>query len=112
MLQKIFLIKLKTLHTANLQHEQRDFLLYQVLDFNKRRTIRSQLNKMDLKRVDCLFSQRFFVCVKSAVTRDFYDKDNVKNVISSGKFEKLKAMLEEIIAENTAFFYSANLLIC
>ena len=29
----------------------------------------------------------------------FYDKNNVKNVISSGKFEKLKVMLEEIISE-------------
>ena len=28
-----------------------------------------------------------------------YDKNNVKNVISSGKFEKLKVMLEEIISE-------------
>ena len=28
-----------------------------------------------------------------------YDKNNVKNVISSGKFEKLKVMLEEIVSE-------------
>ncbi len=89
--------KVENIAYCELTDEQRDFYL-QVLDSTKEELFKSieqnGLEKSRLSIFSALLRMRQICCHPR-----LYDKDNVKNVISSGKFEKLKAMLEEIIAE-------------
>ena len=89
--------KVENIAYCELTDEQRDFYL-QVLDSTKEELFKSieqnGLEKSRLSIFAALLRMRQICCHPR-----LYDKNNVKNVISSGKFEKLKAMLEEIIAE-------------
>ena len=89
--------KVENIAYCELTDEQRDFYL-QVLDSTKEELFKSieqnGLEKSRLSIFSALLRMRQICCHPI-----LYDKNNVKNVISSGKFEKLKAMLEEIIAE-------------
>ena len=89
--------KVENIAYCELTDEQRDFYL-QVLDSTKEELFKSieqnGLEKSRLSIFSALLRMRQICCHPR-----LYDKNNVKNVISSGKFEKLKAMLEEIIAE-------------
>ena len=89
--------KVENIAYCELTDEQRDFYL-QVLDSTKEELFKSieqnGLEKSRLSIFSALLRMRQICCHPK-----LYDKNNVKNIISSGKFEKLKAMLEEIIAE-------------
>ena len=88
-------IKLKGLQDRRkkLTDEQRDFYL-QVLDSTKEELFKSieqnGLEKSRLSIFSALLRLRQICCHPR-----LYDKDNVKNILSSGKFEKLKYMLED-----------------
>ena len=89
--------KVENIAYCELTDEQRDVDL-QVLDATNEELFKSieqnGLEKSRLSIFSALLRMRQICCHPR-----LYDKNNVKNVISSGKFEKLKAMLEEIIAE-------------
>ncbi len=89
--------KVENIAYCELTDDQRDFYL-QVLDSTKEELFKSieqnGLEKSRLSIFSALLRMRQICCHPR-----LYDKNNVKNVISSGKFEKLKAMLEEIISE-------------
>lgn len=89
--------KVENIAYCELTDEQRDFYL-QVLDSTKEELFKSieqnGLEKSRLSIFSALLRLRQICCHPR-----LYDKDNVKNIIKSGKFEKLKAMLEEIIDE-------------
>lgn len=89
--------KVENIAYCELTDEQRDFYL-QVLDSTKEELFKSieqnGLEKSRLSIFSALLRMRQICCHPR-----LYDKNNVKNVISSGKFEKLKVMLEEIISE-------------
>lgn len=89
--------KVENIAYCELTDEQRDFYL-QVLDSTKEELFKSieqnGLEKSRLSIFSALLRMRQICCHPK-----LYDKDNVKNIISSGKFEKLKSMLEEIISE-------------
>ena len=89
--------KVENIAYCELTDEQRDFYL-QVLDSTKEELFKSieqnGLEKSRLSIFSALLRMRQICCHPK-----LYDKDNVKNIISSGKFEKLKVMLEEIISE-------------
>ena len=89
--------KVENIAYCELTDDQRDFYL-QVLDSTKEELFKSieqnGLEKSRLSIFSALLRMRQICCHPS-----LYDKNNVKNVISSGKFEKLKVMLEEIISE-------------
>lgn len=89
--------KVENIAYCELTDDQRDFYL-QVLDSTKEELFKSieqnGLEKSRLSIFSALLRMRQICCHPR-----LYDKNNVKNVISSGKFEKLKSMLEEIIAE-------------
>ena len=89
--------KVENIAYCELTDEQRDFYL-QVLDSTKEELFKSieqnGLEKSRLSIFSALLRLRQICCHPR-----LYDKDNVKNIISSGKFEKLKTMLEEIISE-------------
>jgi non-specific serine/threonine protein kinase len=85
--------KVENIAYCELTDEQRDFYL-QVLDSTKEELFKSiEQNGLEKSRLS-IFSARLRMRQICCHPR-LYDK----NVISSGKFEKLKAMLEEIIAE-------------
>lgn len=89
--------KVENIAYCELTDEQRDFYL-QVLDSTKEELFKSieqnGLEKSRLSIFSALLRMRQICCHPK-----LYDKNNVKNIISSGKFEKLKVMLEEIISE-------------
>lgn len=89
--------KVENIAYCELTDEQRDFYL-QVLDSTKEELFKSieqnGLEKSRLSIFSALLRLRQICCHPR-----LYDKENVKNIISSGKFEKLKVMLEEIISE-------------
>ena len=89
--------KVENIAYCELTDEQKDFYL-QVLDSTKEELFKSieqnGLEKSRLSIFSALLRMRQICCHPR-----LYDKNNVKNVISSGKFEKLKVMLEEIISE-------------
>ena len=89
--------KVENIAYCELTDEQRDFYL-QVLDSTKEELFKSieqnGLEKSRLSIFSALLRMRQICCHPK-----LYDKDNVKNIISSGKFEKLKYMLEEIVSE-------------
>ncbi len=89
--------KVENIAYCELTDEQRDFYL-QVLDSTKEELFKSieqnGLEKSRLSIFSALLRMRQICCHPR-----LYDKNNIKNVISSGKFEKLKGMLEEIISE-------------
>ncbi len=89
--------KVENIAYCELTDEQRDFYL-QVLDSTKEELFKSieqnGLEKSRLSIFSALLRLRQICCHPR-----LYDKDNVKNIMKSGKFEKLKAMLEEIIDE-------------
>lgn len=89
--------KVENIAYCELTDEQKDFYL-QVLDSTKEELFKSieqnGLEKSRLSIFSALLRLRQICCHPR-----LYDKDNVKNIIKSGKFEKLKAMLEEIIDE-------------
>ncbi|MCM1009623.1 MAG: DEAD/DEAH box helicase [Fusobacterium sp.] len=89
--------KVENIAYCELTDEQRDFYL-QVLDSTKEELFKSieqnGLEKSRLSIFSALLRLRQICCHPR-----LYDKDNVKNIIKSGKFEKLKVMLEEIISE-------------
>lgn len=89
--------KVENIAYCELTDEQKDFYL-QVLDSTKEELFKSieqnGLEKSRLSIFSALLRLRQICCHPR-----LYDKNNVKNIISSGKFEKLKAMLEEIITE-------------
>ncbi len=89
--------KVENIAYCELTDDQKDFYL-QVLDSTKEELFKSieqnGLEKSRLSIFSALLRLRQICCHPR-----LYDKDNVKNIISSGKFEKLKVMLEEIIAE-------------
>ncbi|MBE7712261.1 MAG: DEAD/DEAH box helicase [Cyanobacteria bacterium SIG26] len=89
--------KVENIAYCELTDEQRDFYL-QVLDSTKEELFKSieqnGLEKSRLSIFSALLRMRQICCHPK-----LYDKDNVKNIISSGKFEKLKVMLEEIVSE-------------
>ena len=89
--------KVENIAYCELTDEQRDFYL-QVLDSTKEELFKSieqnGLEKSRLSIFSALLRMRQICCHPR-----LYDKNNVKNVISSGKFEKLKVMLEEIVSE-------------
>ena len=88
--------KVENIAYCELTDEQRDFYL-QVLDSTKEELFKSieqnGLEKSRLSIFSALLRLRQICCHPR-----LYDKENVKNVMSSGKFEKLKNMLEEIIS--------------
>ena len=89
--------KVENIAYCELTDEQRDFYL-QVLDSTKEELFKSieqnGLEKSRLSIFSALLRLRQICCHPR-----LYDKDNVKNIMKSGKFEKLKVMLEEIIDE-------------
>ena len=89
--------KVENIAYCELTDEQRDFYL-QVLDSTKEELFKSieqnGLEKSRLSIFSALLRLRQICCHPR-----LYDKDNVKHIMSSGKFEKLKVMLEEIISE-------------
>ena len=89
--------KVENIAYCELTDDQKDFYL-QVLDSTKEELFKSieqnGLEKSRLSIFSALLRMRQICCHPR-----LYDKNNVKNVISSGKFEKLKVMLEEIISE-------------
>lgn len=89
--------KVENIAYCELTDDQKDFYL-QVLDSTKEELFKSieqnGLEKSRLSIFSALLRMRQICCHPQ-----LYDKNNVKNVISSGKFEKLKGMLEEIISE-------------
>ena len=89
--------KVENIAYCELTDEQKDFYL-QVLDSTKEELFKSieqnGLEKSRLSIFSALLRLRQICCHPR-----LYDKDNVKNIISSGKFEKLKSMLEEIVSE-------------
>ena len=90
--------KVENVAYCELTDDQRDFYM-QVLDSTREELFRSieqnGLEKSRMSIFSALLRMRQICCHPR-----LYDKDNVKNIISSGKFEKLKSMLEEIISEN------------
>lgn len=84
-------------HTAKLTDEQRDFYL-EVLDSTKEELFKSiELNGLEKSRMSifsALLRLRQICCHPK-----LYDKEHVKGVMKSGKFEYLKGMLEQIIQE-------------
>lgn len=89
--------KVENIAYCELTDEQKDFYL-QVLDSTKEELFKSieqnGLEKSRLSIFSALLRLRQICCHPR-----LYDKENVKHVMSSGKFEKLKVMLEEIISE-------------
>ena len=89
--------KVENIAYCELTDEQKDFYL-QVLDSTKEELFKSieqnGLEKSRLSIFSALLRLRQICCHPR-----LYDKNNVKNIISSGKFEKLKSMLEEIVDE-------------
>ena len=89
--------KVENIAYCELTDEQKDFYLT-VLDSTKEELFKSieekGLEKSRLSIFSALLRMRQICCHPK-----LYDKDNVKNIISSGKFEKLKVMLEEIVDE-------------
>lgn len=89
--------KVENIAYCELTDEQKDFYL-QVLDSTKEELFKSieqnGLEKSRLSIFSALLRLRQICCHPR-----LYDKENVKNIMKSGKFEKLKAMLEEIIGE-------------
>ncbi len=89
--------KVENIAYCELTDDQKDFYL-QVLDSTKEELFKSieqnGIEKSRLSIFSALLRLRQICCHPR-----LYDKENVKNIISSGKFEKLKVMLEEIIAE-------------
>ena len=89
--------KVENVAYCELTDEQRDFYL-QVLDSTKEELFKSieqnGLEKSRLSIFSALLRMRQICCHPR-----LYDKDSVTNALSSGKFEKLKYMLEEIISE-------------
>ncbi len=89
--------KVENIAYCELTDEQKDFYL-QVLDSTKEELFKSieqnGLEKSRLSIFSALLRLRQICCHPR-----LYDKENVKNIMSSGKFEKLKSMLEEIISE-------------
>ncbi len=89
--------KVENIAYCELTEEQRDFYL-QVLDSTKEELFKSieqnGLEKSRLSIFSALLRLRQICCHPR-----LYDKENVKNIMKSGKFEKLKVMLEEIIDE-------------
>ena len=89
--------KVENVAYCELTDEQRDFYL-QVLDSTKEELFKSieqnGLEKSRLSIFSALLRLRQICCHPR-----LYDKEDVKNILSSGKFEKLKSMLEEIISE-------------
>ena len=90
--------KVENVAYCELTDDQRDFYM-QVLDSTREELFRSieqnGLEKSRMSIFSALLRMRQICCHPR-----LYDKNNVKNIISSGKFEKLKSMLEEIISEN------------
>ncbi len=89
--------KVENIAYCELTDDQKDFYL-QVLDSTKEELFKSieqnGLEKSRLSIFSALLRMRQICCHPR-----LYDKNNVKNVIASGKFEKLKVMLEEIVSE-------------
>ena len=89
--------KVENIAYCELTDEQRDFYL-QVLDSTKEELFKSieqnGLEKSRLSIFSALLRLRQICCHPR-----LYDKENVKHIMKSGKFEKLKSMLEEIIDE-------------
>lgn len=89
--------KVENIAYCELTDEQKDFYL-QVLDSTKEELFKSieqnGLEKSRLSIFSALLRLRQICCHPR-----LYDKENVKHVMSSGKFEKLKALVEEIISE-------------
>ena len=89
--------KVENIAYCELTDEQKDFYLT-VLDSTKEELFKSieqnGLEKSRLSIFSALLRLRQICCHPR-----LYDKDNVKNIIQSGKFEKLKVMLEEIVDE-------------
>lgn len=89
--------KVENIAYCELTDEQKDFYL-QVLDSTKEELFKSieekGLEKSRLSIFSALLRMRQICCHPR-----LYDKDNVKNILSSGKFEKLKVLLEEIVSE-------------
>ncbi len=89
--------KVENIAYCELTDEQKDFYL-QVLDSTKEELFKSieqnGLEKSRLSIFSALLRLRQICCHPR-----LYDKENVKHILSSGKFEKLKVMLEEIISE-------------
>ena len=89
--------KVENIAYCELTDEQKDFYLT-VLDSTKEELFKSieqnGLEKSRMSIFSALLRLRQICCHPR-----LYDKDNVKNIIKSGKFEKLKVMLEEIVDE-------------
>ena len=89
--------KVENIAYCELNDDQKDFYLT-VLDSTKEELFKSieqnGLEKSRLSIFSALLRLRQICCHPR-----LYDKNNVKNIISSGKFEKLKSMLEEIVDE-------------
>ena len=89
--------KVENMAYCELTDEQRDFYL-EVLDSTKEELFKSiELNGLEKSRMSifsALLRLRQICCHPK-----LYDKEHVKGVIKSGKFEYLKGMLEQIIQE-------------
>ena len=90
--------KVENIAYCELTPEQKDFYL-EVLDSTKEELFKSiaenGLEKSRMSIFSALLRLRQICCHPR-----LYDKDNKKGILSSGKFEQLKSMLEEIISEN------------
>jgi len=90
--------KVENMAYCELTDEQRDFYL-EVLDSTKEELFKSiELNGLEKSRMSifsALLRLRQICCHPK-----LYDKEHVKGVMQSGKFEYLKSMLEQIIQEN------------
>ena len=89
--------KVENMAYCELTDEQRDFYL-EVLDSTKEELFKSiEMNGLEKSRMSifsALLRLRQICCHPR-----LYDKEHVKGVMKSGKFEYLKSMLEQIIAE-------------
>lgn len=89
--------KVENVAYCEMTDEQKDFYL-QVLDSTKEELFKSiEQNGLEKSRMS-IFSALLRMRQICRHPR-LYDKDNVKHVNTSGKFEKLKTMLEEITSE-------------
>lgn len=89
--------KVENISYCELTPEQRDFYM-EVLDSTKEELFKSieqnGLEKSRMSIFSALLRLRQICCHPR-----LYDKENIKNVTQSGKFEHLKEMLQEIISE-------------
>ena len=110
MLQKIFRIKSKTLHTASLQ-TNKEIFTYRFWTAQKKNSSNLS-NKTDSKKADSQSSLPCFVYVKSAATRGFTTKTTLKTLSRPVNLKNSKQCWKKLFPKNTEYCCSASLSKC